>query len=229
MASLDTLKNEVLKMKTAQENERSKLEAKQAADLATLQFHVAAAEQEELKKLMTALRAKATAMGCMPAEKATMAFKIVSAETLNSGDHIISHFDGFQGVHYKLALPLPSCDDEASAVAYLKGRLREDGKRISTDVAKKLVLFKKTMDGLKGQLIAVVACGKHGDKHGGDLRRVVGDYTYDESTMPGGGKYYHRYKTEFVRKLTADEFIKVKAALGKTPNAKYRLQWSIDI
>jgi hypothetical protein len=233
MASLDSLDDEFMKIEAAYLTKKAADNdahfAKQAADLAEFEASVSKVLENKTKSLLATALAKRAALGCAAAQKPTLAFKICSAETLNSGERNISDFDGFQGLHYSLKHALPICNDEKKAEASLKGLLCEDGKRIGTDVARKLVKFRKTMDLLIGKEIVRVACGKHGKKHGGEICRVVGGYTYDETTLPSGGKYYHRYKTEFVRKLTPYEFEKVMKALGETPSSKYRTQWSIDI
>lgn len=234
-SDLQTLRNAIVEIKAMRARELAELEARYAAQLAEHEALVPefmAAALKEAEDSAAALRSELAAMAPPPPqEKPTMAFKLVSREALETGEACMKDFKNFVGAHYKLALPLPSCDDEQKAQAYLTGRLREDGKLISPDVAHKLVLFRKTLEKLKGQLIVVVACGKEGKKHGGEVRRVVGDYSYDTSSLSPeySRHYYHRFATEHVRKLTPEEFEKVMGQLGENPSSKYRLQWPIHI
>lgn len=228
-SNIASLRKDIMDMKAVHAKEVSELEAKHAAELAKLEAFVVAA-LKETEDSVAALRSELSAnIGAPPTEKPTMAFKICSYESLSNGEHKISDFNGFVGANYKFAMPLPSCDDEQEAVATLTGLPRQDGKLISKDVAQKLVLFKKKVGALKGKLIAVLACGKEGKKHGGEIRRIVGDYTYDATTLPGGGKCYHRFATVHERWMTPNEFEKAMEQLGNTPNSKYRLQWPIKI
>jgi len=252
-SDLQALRTEMAEIKALRARERSEMEAKHAAELelrarercgmeanhAAELAEYEAVERELMAATLKEMEDSAAALRLLlasrapppPQEKPTMAFKLVSREALQKGEASIKDFKNFVGAHYKLALPLPLCDDEQKAEAYLTGRLREDGKLISHDVAHKLVLFRKTLEKLKGQLIVVVACGKEGKKHGGEVRRVVGDYTYDTSSLSleYSRPYYHRFATEHVRKLTPEEFEKVMGQLGENPSSKYRLQWGIDI
>ena len=221
----------------AEHYEIAKLKAAHAADLALLEARLireaeakvkeadakANAEKEALAKLRASIAPPSSAVTIQ--EKPKWAFKLGDAESLNAGTLKIEDFDKFVGLHYNLASPL-------SDGAPLKGCIREDGMGLITStIAKKISEWKEKCEELKGQLIVVAACGKHGEKHGGEVRRIVGDYTYDTSLLSNGyGHFYHRFSTEHVRKLTPVEFEKVMGPqLGTSPHERYRIFWPIDI
>jgi hypothetical protein len=158
-------------------------------------------------------------------EKPTWAFKLGEVEALNKKTINIHDFDHFVGLHYQLASSL-------SDGAPLKGRHSEDGTLIRSNIAKKIGEWKEKCEELKGQLIVVAACGTHGKNHGGEVRRIVGDYSYETSILSSGhGPYYHRFATKHERKLTKEEFKKVMGPqqLGTNRNARSRVCWPIDI
>jgi hypothetical protein len=227
----------------AEHYEIAKLKAAHAADLALLEARLireaeakvkeaeaeakqaeakANAEKEVLANLRASIVSPSPAVTIQ--EKPKWAFKMGDVDSFNKGYLKIQDFVGFVGIHYNLASPL-------SNGAPLEGRIRENGKLITSDTAKKIGEWKEKCEELKGQLIVIAACGKHGEKHGGEVRRIVGDYTYDTSLLSSRhGPFYHRFTTEHVRKLTPVEFEKVIGPqLGTNPNDRYRICWPIDI
>jgi len=206
------------------EAEEKAHDADQAARAAEESVRVA---QEASRALRAAADAARAACSAPAQEKPTWAFKLGDVESLNERTLIIQDFDRFVGLHYQLASSL-------SDGTPLKGRIREDGKPIRSDIAKKIGEWKEKCEELKGQLIVVAACGTHGEKHGGEVRRIVGDYSYDTSLLSSSqGHFYHRFATEHVRKLTPVEFEKVMSPeqLGpkRNRNARSRVCWPIDI
>ena len=196
--------------------------ADQAARAAEENVRVA---QEASRAARAAADAARAACSAPAEEKPKWAFKLGEAASLNAGTLKIQDFDTFVGSHYQLASPL-------SDGAPLEGRVREDGDLISRAIAEKISEWKEKCEELKGQLIVVAACGKHGKKHGGEVRRIVGDYTYDTTPLSSiRGPYYHRFATEHVRKLTPVEFKKVMSPeqLGNNRTHKSRICWPIDI
>jgi hypothetical protein len=219
---------EEIAMLTAQtsriEAEEKAHAADQAARAAEENVRVAQEASRAAREAADAARAACSA----PAEeKPKWAFKMGDVEAFNAGTLKIQDLETFIGIHYQLASPL---SDEAP----LKGRVRENGKPIGTSLANKISEWKEKCEELKGQLIVVAACGKHGEKHGGEVRRIVGDYTYDTTPLSSiRGPYYHQFATEHVRKLTPVEFEKVMSPeqLGPKNNrdARSRICWPIDI
>ena len=220
----------------AEHYEIAKLKAAHAADLALLEARLireaeakvkeaeakANAEKEALAKLRASVAPPSSAVTIQ--EKPKWAFKLGDAESLNAGTLKIQDFARFVGIHYQLGSSL-------SDAAPLEGRIRDNGKLISRTIAKKIGEWKEKCEELKGQLIVVAACGKDGMEHGGEVRRIVGDYTYDTSLLSSAhGPFYHRFSTEHVRKLTPVEFEKVMGPqLGTSPHERYRIFWPIDI
>ena len=204
------------------EAEEKAYAADQAARAAEESVRVA---QEASRAARAAADAARAACSAPAQEKPTWAFKLGEVEALNKKTIEIHDFDHFVGLHYQLASSL-------SDGAPLKGRHRKDGKLIRSDIAKKISDWKEKCEELKGQLIVVAACGTHGEKHGGEVRRIVGDYSYETSILSSGhGPYYHRFATKHVRKLTPVEFEKVMGPqqLGTNRNARSRVCWPIDI
>ena len=198
--------------------------ADQAARAAEESVRVA---QEASRALRAAADAARAACSAPVQEKPKWAFKLGDVDSLNGRTLIIQDFDRFVGLHYMLASSL-------SDGTPLEGRIREDGDLISRAIAKKISEWKEKCEELKGQLIVVAACGNHGKKHGGEVRRIVGDYSYDTSRLPiSQGHFYHRFATEHVRKLTPVEFEKVMGPQQLGPkrnrNARSRVCWPIDI
>ena len=220
----------------AEHYEIAKLKAAHAADLALLEARLireaeakvkeaeakANAEKEALAKLRASVAPPSSAVTIQ--EKPKWAFKLGDAESLNAGTLKIQDFARFVGIHYQLGSSL-------SDAAPLEGRIRDNGKLISRTIAKKIGEWKEKCEELKGQLIVVAACGKDGMEHGGEVRRIVGDYTYDTSLLSSAhGPFYHRFSTEHVRKLNPVEFEKVMGPqLGTSPHERYRIFWPIDI
>ena len=213
----------------AEHYEITKLKAEQAAEIAMLKATLIREAEANVKKAEATLaKLRASIASPSPAvavlEKPKWAFKIGDATSLNAGTLKINDCAHFVGIHYQLASSL-------SDAAPLEGRIRDNGKFISRAIAKKIGEWKKKCEELKGQLIVVAACGKDGMKHGGEVRRIVGDYSYDTSLLSSAhGPFYHRFATEHVRKLTPVEFEKVMGPqLGTSPHEKYRIFWPIDI
>jgi hypothetical protein len=217
----------------AEHYEIAKLKAAHAADLALLKARLIREAEAKVKEGEAKVNADKEALANLRAsiaspssqEKPKWAFKMGDVESFNAGTLKIKDLDTFVGLHYQLASPL-------SDGAPLKGRVREDGDLISRARAKKISEWKEKCEELKGQLIVVAACGKHGEKHGGEVRRIVGDYTYDTSPLSISNRpYYHRFATEHVRKLTPVEFEKVMSPeqLGNNRTLRSRICWKIDI
>lgn len=206
----------------------TRIEAEEKAHAAEEAARVAEEKAQAAAEISRAAReaADAARAACsVPAqEKPKWAFKLGDAESLNAGTLKIKDFARFVGIHYQLGSSL-------SDAAPLEGRIRDNGKLISRTIAKKIGEWKEKCEELKGQLIVVAACGKDGMEHGGEVRRIVGDYTYETSLLSSAhGPFYHRFSTEHVRKLTPVEFEKVMGPqLGTSPHERYRIFWPIDI
>jgi len=238
-----TIESVIAEKKATHARERAELADRQTAELAELEAIASAeaaaataaaaaaavaeatAKKNAAAKLHSAL-AKKGGGAPPPQAKPKMAFKLLGQECLDDGSAKISDMEGFVAINYKLALPLPSCDDEKKAVESLTGRRCHDGNLLTREAARRSVVWKNSMERAMrtGELIFVGACGKEGKKHGGEIRRVIGPYTYDPTPLPGGYICYHRYATEHVRYATPEEY---ENFMGQR-NGNYQcLQWTI--
>jgi hypothetical protein len=246
-AQLQVIRNAIKEKHT---RERSELEAKHAAELDELEAEAAAAAQAAADAA-TAVEAAAAAVAEATAKKnaaATLnsalakkgggspppqakpkkAFKLIGQICLDDGSARISDLKDFATVNYRYNSPLPSCDDEKKAVEDLTGRICHDGNPLSSVAARRMVHWKNSMERARrtGELIFLAACGKEGEKHGGEFRRVVGPYTYEPTPLPGGYICYHRYATKHERPATREEYEK---AMQQRNGNNQCLQWEIDI
>jgi hypothetical protein len=241
-----TIESVIEEKKATHARERAELAARHTAELAELEA-IASAEADAASAVEAAAAAVAEAMakknaaatlhsalakkggGAPPPQaKPKMAFKLLGQGPLDDGSAKISDMKGFVAVNYQYDSPLPSCDDEKKVVESLTGRRCRNGQPLTGESARRMVHWKNSMECAMrtGELIFLGACGKEGKKHGGEIRRVVGPYTYDPTPLPGGYICYHRYATEHVRPATPEEYEK---AMQQRNGNNQCLQWEIDI
>lgn len=156
-------------------------------------------------------------------------FATVAHHDIKKGRVTVADFKDLIACSYQLAVdcaePFRTKSEEEFKEQMKAVKKIDDNGLVGGSAAKKVHSFMKSGTENIGKMI-IVAYDK-GIGGGGEIRRITGPYRY--SPMPAmtedrpSGFYFHQFPTEFLRKLTPQEFNKVAAS-----RPPFAINWTID-